>query len=69
MKVKKDVLYGRKDKEGKTLWMRVGMLIQKDNGKWAIKLDAIPTNFDGWLTIGEDDRSSPDPVKDSDIAF
>lgn len=65
MKSKRDILYGRKDSNGKTIWMRVGMLIVKENGKTAIKLDAIPVGFDGWLAIGEDDRTATAP----DVVF
>ena len=58
MQSKKDILFARKDTQGKTHWMRVGMLIVKDNGKTSIKLDVIPVGFDGWLSIGEDERTN-----------
>jgi len=58
MQSKKDILFARKTPDGKTIWLRVGMLILKDNGKQSIKLDAIPVGFDGWLSIGEDERTN-----------
>ena len=57
MKQYKDVLFAKKIGNGKTVWLKCGMFLQKDNGKWSIKLDAIPVGFDGWLAIGEDVRT------------
>ena len=31
-----------KDGEEKTQWMRIGVMLQKDDGKISIKLDALP---------------------------
>jgi hypothetical protein len=39
----------REDKNGQTSWDRVGILLFKDDGSITVKLDAIPTNWDGWL--------------------
>jgi len=53
-----DVVYaqqqnGDKEKQ-KTQWIRVGVLLEKEDGKMRIKLDAIPIgNWDGWLNVFE----------------
>jgi len=54
-----DVVYaqqqnGDKEKTQKTQWIRVGVLIEKEDGKMRIKLDSIPIgNWDGWLNVFE----------------
>ena len=50
-----DVLYKRGENDGKGIWIKCGIVLQKDNGKMSLKLDAIPTgcDFDGWLVISE----------------
>jgi hypothetical protein len=54
-----DVVYaqqqnGDKEKTQKTQWIRLGVLLEKEDGKMRIKLDAIPTgNWDGWLNVFE----------------
>jgi len=54
-----DVVYaqqqnGDKEKTQKTQWIRVGVLLEKEDGKMRIKLDAIPIgNWDGWLNVFE----------------
>jgi hypothetical protein len=40
--------------EEKVTWVRVGILLEKDNG-YSIKLDYVPTNFDGWLSAFPDE--------------
>jgi hypothetical protein len=51
-----DIVYAQQsngDKE-KTQWIRVGVLLEKEDGKMRIKLDTIPTgNWDGWLNVFE----------------
>lgn len=42
------------EKTGKARWEKVGVLIEKDEGKMSIKIDLIPaTNWDGWLVVSE----------------
>jgi len=35
----------------KSRWVKIGVVITKDNRKMAIKFDAIPINWDGWAEI------------------
>jgi len=50
----------REDKNGQTSWDKVGILLIKDDGNITVKLDAIPTNWDGWLrAYPKDDPSEP----------
>lgn len=56
MEVKKayDVVVKSGERDGKVFWTRVGSFLEKENGKYSIKLDAIPTgNWDGWLNVVE----------------
>lgn len=39
----------------KVVWVRVGVLIEKDSG-YSIKLDYVPTQFDGWLAAYPDEK-------------
>jgi hypothetical protein len=70
------------DKTGKeqTSWLTVGKVIQKQNGKFCLKMDAIPVAFDGWIQFfdpPQDDqvKSKADPPRefdnmpDDDIGF
>jgi hypothetical protein len=69
MEIKKgyDVVFkSGETKDGKAVWLKVGAMLEKENGKYSIKLDAIPTgNWDGWLNIVErrpkEDSSSSAP--------
>jgi hypothetical protein len=54
MKEIQDLLFARKDKTGRAIWMRVGKFMDKGDGKRSIKIDAIPVGFDGWLVVGTD---------------
>lgn len=45
---------GEDEKTGKARWEKVGVLLEKDDGKKSIKLDLIPAgNWEGWLTVSE----------------
>jgi hypothetical protein len=51
-------------KDGKTHWSNVGVLFvgEKDGAeKISVKLNSIPTNWNGWLSAFErtDDRTKP----------
>ncbi len=50
-----DVLYKRGENEGKGIWIKCGVVLQKPNGKMSLKLDAVPVggDFDGWMVISE----------------
>lgn len=50
-----DIVYGQTQSNGeKTTWLKVGVLIEKEDGKMRIKLDSIPIgNWDGWLNVFE----------------
>jgi len=37
----------------KPLYQNVGILLVKDDGKMSIKLNAVPTEWDGWLNVFE----------------
>jgi hypothetical protein len=47
----KDIIHARKGKDDKTQYQNVGILLIKDDGKMSIKLNAIPTEWDGWLQV------------------
>ena len=55
-----DVLYKRGENEGKGIWIKCGVVLQKPNGKMSLKLDAVPVgnNFDGWMTISKRKQQS-----------
>jgi len=50
-----DVLFKRGENEGKGIWMKCGIVLQKANGKMSLKLDTVPVggDFDGWMVISE----------------
>jgi hypothetical protein len=42
------------DKSGKARWSKVGILMEKGDGKKSIKLSTLPVgNWDGWLVVSE----------------
>ncbi len=51
-----DILYKKGEQEdGRAIWTRCGVMIEKDNGKRSIKLDVLPLgqDWDGWLVVCE----------------
>lgn len=34
----------QKDGETKTRWLNCGLLLEREDGSWALKLDALPVN-------------------------
>lgn len=52
-----DLLWRRSEnKEGKTRWEKVGIMVEKDNGKKSIKIYMIPAgDWDGWLVVSDRD--------------
>jgi hypothetical protein len=49
------------DGEEKVRWVQVGRLFDKGDGKFSVKLDAVPVGgeWDGWLTCFKDDDDRP----------
>ena len=50
-----DLLWKRtEDKNGKARWEKVGVLMDKDDGKKSVKIDLMPASgWDGWLVVAE----------------
>ena len=42
-----------KDGVEKTKWLKVGVCMDTKQNSLAIKLDSLPINFDGWLSLAE----------------
>lgn len=67
--IKKEVITKNgtyKDKttgEDKQSWLKVGVLMDTRNGGQAIKIDYLPCNFDGWLSLREPRVKSEQPQK------
>lgn len=40
-----------KDGEEKTRWHTLGNCFENDKGQLSIKVDSIPVNFDGWISL------------------
>jgi len=62
-----DVLYKKAEQEdGKAIWMRCGIMIEKENGKKSLKLDAVPLGaaWDGWLVVSERKRVDAEDPED-----
>lgn len=58
-----DVLYKRDEHQGKGVWIKCGVMLQKPDGKMAIKLDVVPVGqWSGWLQIGERKQNFTDAV-------
>ena len=54
-----DLLWKKSETKGKAQWERVGVLLEKDEGKMSVKLDLMPMgSWDGWLVVSE--RKSKD---------
>ena len=49
-----DLLWKKGEYEGKAQWERVGILLEKEDGKRSMKLDLVPAGeWDGWLVVSE----------------
>ncbi len=65
-----DLLWKKsEDREGKARWERVGVLMEKEEGKKSVKIDLIPAGtWDGWLVVAErkpkEDSFSKEPETD-----
>ena len=49
-----DLLWKKAEDKGKPQWQRVGVLLEKEDGKRSMKLDLVPAGgWDGWLVVSE----------------
>jgi hypothetical protein len=49
-----DLLWKKPEIKGKTQWEKVGILLEKEDGKKSLKLDLVPAvGWDGWLIVSE----------------
>ena len=49
-----DLLWKKSEEKGKAKWERVGIMLEKENGKRSVKLDLVPAGeWDGWLVVSE----------------
>jgi hypothetical protein len=49
-----DLLWKKSEENGKAVWEKVGIMLEKDNGKRSLKLDLMPMgSWDGWLVVSE----------------
>jgi hypothetical protein len=49
-----DLLWKRSENQGKAQWERVGVMLEKGDGKRSMKLDLMPAGeWDGWLVVSE----------------
>lgn len=69
MSIKKEVITKNgtyKDKntgEDKQSWLKVGVLMDTRNGGEAIKIDYLPPQWDGWLSLREPKPKDAQPPK------
>jgi hypothetical protein len=85
MAVKYDVIavtgkYTDAQGQEKARWINCGVVLETKSGKLALRLDALPTQFDGWLTLAEPKEREEKPqasrpqgkranLSDDDIPF
>jgi len=64
-----DVLFKRgTTDEGRGIWLKCGVMLEKPDGKKSMKIDAMPVGpgWDGWLVISERRKNGgggPDPAE------
>ena len=77
MPVKYDVVaatgtYTAKDGSEKKSWMNIGSVIQTQKG-FSLKLNAVPTGWDGWAMLAEPQEAKPQKAdyddSDSSVPF
>lgn len=54
----------QKDGVEKTRWLKIGTVMETKKGGLAMKLDSIPTGWDGWAMLNE-----PRPKEKDDLPF
>ncbi|MBI5748488.1 MAG: hypothetical protein HZA00_05125 [Nitrospinae bacterium] len=45
------VLTEGKDGKDMVRWEKVGVMIEKEDGKLSVKLNLVPVQWDGWLVV------------------
>jgi hypothetical protein len=49
-----DLHWKRSEDKGKARWEKVGILMEKNDGKKSVKIDLVPVGqWDGWLVVSE----------------
>ncbi len=58
----------KKGNETKKKYLVVGAVLENDQGQMSLKLDAMPTNFNGWINFYEpkEQKDQKKPFDDSD---
>jgi len=63
--------------EEKTRWHQMGVCFQNDKGQLSLKIDSIPVNWDGWISLFEPkpkegaqpQQQAAPAIADDDIPF
>ncbi|QGH72741.1 MAG: single-stranded DNA-binding protein [Podoviridae sp. ctQNx1] len=66
MAVAFNVVHGEKYQQNgqeKTRYTTIGKVIEGRNGGYQLKLDMIPTNWDGWAALFEPDQQNQQPQR------
>ena len=61
--------YTDKSGQEKTSWLKIGKVIEKKNGKIAIKMDCTPINWDGWAELFEPKTDGEKPATKKQSGF
>lgn len=57
-----DLLWKKSETNGKAQWERVGVMLEKEDGKRSVKLNVLPAGgWDGWLVVSERKAKSEAP--------
>ena len=49
-----DLIWKKSENKGKAQWEKVGVYLEKEDGKRSVKLDLVPAGaWDGWLVVSE----------------
>ena len=57
-----DLLWKKSETNGKAQWERVGIMLEKKDGKRSVKLDLVPAGtWDGWLVASERKAKTDSP--------
>lgn len=64
-----DVLFKRGEQQGRGIWIKCGIVLQKPDGRMSLKLDTVPISneFDGWLVISERKQQGNDSYNQPEI--
>ena len=60
---KGDTYKDKTTNEDRTRWVKCGIVMESKNGGLAIKLEALPVKFDGWLQcyVPKEKEQAPQP--------